>query len=217
MLLHYVPMPISHNLGGIKKSAFPEADSNLHILRGPGKLPSVPRCQLFVCCRLLQMSETWIHLSYYFYRVAVCLCFVGIFFTSRLLSNMSTSIIYPSTCCSGDSAACWSAANMDFCFSWSVLEYERERPWKGSSGFLQALWRLTVGASRGFVSVYMCWFSSHLPSPAGFCGGKSCAVPKGATPSSLGITTTGQCPAVLLAYLEVLIKPKLSFESSLVF
>lgn len=27
---HYVPMPISYNLGGIKKSAFPEADHNLH-------------------------------------------------------------------------------------------------------------------------------------------------------------------------------------------
>lgn len=40
---------------------------------------------------------------------------------------------------------------------------------------------------------------------------------KGADPFSLGITTTGQCPAVLSAYLEVLIKPKLSFESSLIF
>lgn len=33
----------------------------------------------------------------------------------------------------------------------------------------------------------------------------------------LGITATGQCPVVLSAYLEVLVKPKLSFESSLVF
>lgn len=49
---------------------------------------------------------------------------------------MLTSIIYPSTCCWDDSAACWSAANMGFCFSWSVLEYERER---GCGR--QALWK----------------------------------------------------------------------------
>lgn len=31
MPLRCVPTPVSHNLGGIKKSAFPEADHNLHI------------------------------------------------------------------------------------------------------------------------------------------------------------------------------------------
>lgn len=180
MLPHYVPMPISHNLG-IK--CFPRGRSSFachHILRGPLKLPSVLSCWLFLCCHLLQLTDTCIHLSYFFYRVAVCLCFVWNFCTSQLLSNMLTSIIYPSACGLGESAACWSAANMDFCFRLSALEYERQRPWKGSSGFLQALWSLAFSASRGFVSMWMCWCSSHLPSSAGCCGGKGCAVPRGA-------------------------------------
>ena len=170
----FLPMPISQNLGGIKKSAFPEADHNLschHILRGPVKLLSVPSCQLLGCIGLLQMSDTCIHLSCFIYRVAVCL--VWILFSSQLLSDVLASIIYPCTCCSGESAACWSAANMGFCFSWSVLECERERPQEGNSGFLRAPRRPTVGASRGLVSMCMCRHSSHLPSSVGFCGGKA--------------------------------------------
>lgn len=31
MPLHYVPLPISHNLGGIEKSAFPDAAHNFHV------------------------------------------------------------------------------------------------------------------------------------------------------------------------------------------
>lgn len=173
---YFLPMPISHNLGGIKKSAFPEADHNLschRIPRGPIKLLSVPSCQLFVCSGLLQMSDACIHLSYFIYHVAVCLCLAWTFFSSQLLSNMLASIIYPCTCCSGESAACWSAANMGFCFSWNVLERERERSQEGNLGFLWAPWRLTVGASRGLLTMCMCWHSSHLPSSVGFWGGKT--------------------------------------------
>lgn len=120
------------------------------------------------------MSDTFIHLGYFFNLVAVCLCFVWIFFTSQLLSNMLASIIYPSTCCLGEFAACWSAANTGFCFSWSVLEYERERPREGNSGFLQALWRLTVGASGGFVS--MCVGSAATyPLQLGSMEGRLCS------------------------------------------
>lgn len=65
MPLHYVSMPISHSLGGIKKSAFPEADCNLHVtISLEVKLLSVPSCQLSVSCRLLHVSETCLHLNY---------------------------------------------------------------------------------------------------------------------------------------------------------
>lgn len=179
---HYVPMPISHNLG-IKKSAFPEAEHHLHVTISLEDLLHSQVCSV-VSCFCAVTSCRWVTLAFISATFFIMLLFVfalcGNFCTSQLLSNMLTSIIYPSTCGLGESAACWSAANMDFCFRLCTLEDERQRPRKGSSGFLQALWSLAVSASRGFVSMWMCWCSSLLPSSAGYCGGKGCAVPKGA-------------------------------------
>lgn len=128
MSLYFLSMLISQNSGGIKKSAFSEADNNLschHIPRRPVKLPSVPSCQLFACSRLLQMSDTCIHLSYF-----IMLLFVWIFFSSQLLSDLLASIIYCCTCCAGESAACWSSANVALAsveVYWSMKERGHRR------------------------------------------------------------------------------------------
>lgn len=129
-----------------------------------------PAVRLFACSHLLQMSDTCIHLSYFIYYVAVCLCFVWIFFSSQLLSDLLASIIYCCTCCSGVSAACWSSAKVALAsveVYWSVKERGHRRAVRTCA----APWRLTVGASIGLVS--MCRHSGHLRSSVGFCERKA--------------------------------------------
>lgn len=128
MSTNFLPTPMSWYLGGIMRIAFPEAVHNLpchHTPRGQLK-PSVRSCPMFVCSGLVHTGDTCIQLSYFIYHVAVCFALSPIFFSFQLLSDVLASIIYPCTCCFVESAACWRAANMGFCFSWSALECERE-------------------------------------------------------------------------------------------
>lgn len=157
---------------------------------------------------LAHKSDTCVHFSYFICHAAV------VFFFSQLLSDMLSSIIYPCTCCFGESAACWSAANMDFCFSWSVLECERERPQEGNSGFLH-----THRDCQCFQLVHVHMSAQQPATPfSGVLWKKGCAMRKGTPPRFLGLTAAGQFAAELsacLRNLEVLIKLKVSYESSL--
>lgn len=167
-------------------------------------------------CPLASCTQEWYLCSFQllYLSCCCCLCLVWIFFFSQLLSDMLSSIIYPCTCCFGESAACWSAANMDFCFSWSVLECERERPQEGNSGFLHA-----HRDCQCFQLVHVRMSAQQPATPfSGVLWKKGCAMRRGTPPCFLGLTAARQFAAELsacLRNLEVLIKLKVSYESSL--
>lgn len=135
----------------------------------------------------------WMTLKFSLATVFIVLLFFFIsselFFSLQLLLDMLASIIYPCACCSGEPTACWCATNTGFFFSW--MECEREAtglpvpPWWPTASVSWGLWRCILALTATADSLQ--WDSVK---------DKGLAMPNNSL-YFLGITTTGQCSAIL--------------------
>lgn len=208
MPLHYVPIPISYNLGGIKKSAFPEANANLHATISSEDWLNSRVCPV-VSYLFAVASCRWVTLSFISATFLILLLFVFALCESFSLPSCSQT--------------CWLPLFIPLPVAWVSLQLaDLQLTWAFAS--VEVYWSMKErGHGRAVLAScrpYEDWLSVLLEDllvcvlvqqpPTLFSWAlwrEGCAVPKGAAPSSLGISTTGHCLAELSAYLEVLIKP----------
>lgn len=94
MPLHYVPMSILHNFGGIKKNVFPEPDHNLHVTI------SLEDCFNFWVCPVVSYlcavtSCRWVTLEFISATFFILLLFVFALYESFSLPSCSQTCHLP--------------------------------------------------------------------------------------------------------------------------